>query len=322
MVKLFKTAIVGSGYIVRSHIDALNGTEGVQLAAIVARNREKGEKLAQANGAAYFETLREAKEQAGIDSVIICTPTYVHEQQVIEAANLGLHVLCEKPAAFSPEAFDRMVLACEANGVRLMIAQVVRFHPEYCVIKEFIDSGRLGKIHMAYEKRLSQHPDWADWHRNPQLSGGGLYDINVHDVDFAYHLFGRPESVYALGWQSETGCWNHVSSSFTFKNGAKAVVETSLEMTGSYPFSFELRITGDKGTIAFEQGKLIWYPVGSEMEILTPEREDMYTLQMREFFAAIREGRESRVPNREVRDVLEMINASERSIENNIVVKL
>ena len=319
---MFKTAILGSGYIVQSHIDALKGTEGVQLSAIVARNREKGEKLACENGVAYFETLPEAKEKAGIDSVIICTPTYVHEQQVIEAANLGLHVLCEKPAAFAPEAFDRMVKACEENGVRLMIAQVVRCHPEYCMIKSMIDSGRLGKIHMAYEKRLSQHPNWATWHRDPRLSGGGLYDINVHDVDFIYYLFGRPESVYALGWQSETGCWNHVSSSFTFKNGAKAVVETSLAMTGDYPFSFELRVSGDRGTIAFEQGQLKWYPEGGKAEILSPEREDMYTLQMREFFAAIREGRESRVPNCEVRDVLEMINASERSLENNIVVKL
>lgn len=319
---MFKAAILGSGYIVQSHIDALRGTEGAQLTAIVARNREKGEKIARENGVLYFETLQQAKLEAGIDAVVICTPTYMHEQHVMEAAQLKCHVLCEKPAAFSPEAFDRMVQVCRQNGVRLMIAQVVRFHPEYSIIKSYIDSGKLGKVHLAYEKRLSRHPDWAVWHHDPALSGGGLYDINVHDVDFAYHMFGRPESVYSVGWQSNTGCWNHVCSSFSFADGAKSVVETSLEMTGSYPFSFELRVTGDKGTIAFDQGELKWYPEGGEVQVLEAAKEDMYTLQMREFFDSIRESRESCVSNNDVRGVLEVIQASQRSLENNIVVKL
>jgi len=322
---MFKVAVVGNGCIARSHFDAIKALDEAQLVAVVARDAERGEKAASAYGAKFFTSLQAAKQATDMDAVIVCTPTNLHEQHVTEAAKLGCHVLCEKPAALEIDAFERMLAVCRENGVALMLAQVVRFIPEYAAIRDWVVSGRLGDIHMVYEKRLSKHPDWTNWHRDPAISGGSLYDINVHDIDFVYHMFGRPETVYANGWKSASGCWNHVCTSFVWKSGARAVVETSLEMTGEWPFSYELRVTGDKGTIVFDNavaGGLRWYPEGGKPEQIPVSGEDMFVLQAKEFFASLREERESSVDNAGVKCVLEMIEASRRSLENNIVVKL
>ena len=80
---------------------------------------------------------------------------------------------------------------------------------------------------------------------DPEKSGGGLYDLNIHDIDFLYSVLGMPKSVYAVGGRAFR-CWNHISTSLVWEDGTKAVCETSLEMTGNYPFSIEFRGTGDK----------------------------------------------------------------------------
>lgn len=333
---MFKVAVVGSGYIAQNHFAAIQAIDDAQLVAVVARNAEKGEKVARENGAKFFTSLQEAKAATDMNVVIICTPTDLHEKYVVEAAQLKCHVLCEKPITFTVESFDRMVAACKENGVRFMVAQVARWWPEFMTMKEYIDQGKLGDIHMVYEKRLAQHPNWATWHRDPSKSGGGLYDMNVHDIDYLYSIFGKPESVYCNGWKSPTGCWNHVCTSLRWKSGAKAIVETSLEMTGNWPFSIEFRATGDKGTINYaltagfnlndeaDRGSnLNWYPAGEETSYpIVVEQTDMFAGEVNEFFSAIKEEREASVTLEQNRGVLEIIEASIRSLEENIVVYL
>ena len=188
---------------------------------------------------------------------------------------------------------------------------------------------------MIYEKRLCQHPTWTTWHRDPRKSGGGLYDLNIHDIDYLYSIFGKPESVYANGWKSPTGCWNHVCTSLRWKSGVQAIVETSLEMTGNWPFSIEFRATGDNGTLDYaltaglnindgERGSnLNWYPAGDEKSYpIEVEQTDMFEGEIREFIDAIRENRDASVTLAQNRGVLEIIEATTRSLEENIVVHL
>lgn len=332
---MFRVAVVGSGYIAQNHFAALDAIEDATLVAIIGRNAEKGQRIAREHGARFYTSLEEAKLRAQMDMVIICTPTDLHEDMVIRAAQLKCHVLCEKPVCFSPEVFDRMTAVCRENGVRFMVAQVARWWPEFMIIRSFIEDGRLGSIHMITEKRLCQHPNWTNWHRDSARSGGGLYDLNVHDVDYLCSMFGRPETVYASGWQSPGGCWNHVCSALRWKNGAKAQVETSLEMTGGWPFAIELRVVGDGGTLDYRMtagvnindgesgGRLMWYPAGETRGIrLEAEQTDMFEAEIREFISAVKEDREFTVTHEQNRCVLEVILATKRSLEENIVVKL
>ena len=332
---MFKVAVIGSGYIAQNHFAALKKIEDAELAAIIGRNEETGTKAAEEYGCKWFRTLAEAKAETGVNVVDICLPTDLHEKYVTEAAALGCHVICEKPITFTVESFDRMVAACKANNVFFMVAQVARWWPEFITMKEYIDEGKLGDIHMIYEKRICQHPTWTTWHRDPKKSGGGLYDLNVHDIDYLYSIFGKPESVYANGWKSSTGCWNHVVTNLKWACGAKAVVETSLEMIGNWPFSIEFRATGDKGTLNYaltagfnindgeHDSNLKWFPAGEETVYpVDVEQTDMFEGELREFFAALKEGRPASVTLEQNRGVLEVIEATIRSLENNTVEKL
>lgn len=332
---MFRVAVVGSGYIAQNHLAALKSIESAKLVALIGRNAEKGEAMAREYGACFYTSLEAAKQDAQMDMVIICTPTDLHEDMVIRAAKLNCHVLCEKPVCFDTEAFDRMASACRENGVRFMVAQVARWWPEFMTVRKFIADGRLGNIHMITEKRLCQHPNWTQWHRDPQRSGGGLYDLNVHDIDYLCSIFGRPETLYANGWKSSSGCWNHVCTSLRWACGAKAQVETSLEMTGGWPFAIELRVVGDGGTLDYRMtagvnindgesgGRLIWYPAGESAGItVAEEQSDMFAAEILEFISGVREGREFAVTHDQNRCVLEVIEATRQSLEENKVVKL
>ena len=332
---MFKVAIVGMGYIAQNHIAAMKTMSDVQIAAVISRSPEKGAKAAEEANCKHYFTLDDALANEQLNVVDICLPTYLHEEYAIKAANAKCHVLCEKPVTFELESLDRMIAACEKNGVRFMVAQVARWWPEFIAVKEYVDQGKLGDIHMVYEKRCCQHPTWSTWHRDPAKSGGGLYDLNVHDIDYLYSLFGKPNRVYAIGWKSASGCWNHGCTSLAWEGGPKAICETSLEMTGNWPFSIELRATGDKGTIAYaltagvnindgtRGSNLNWYPAGEENTYpLNVEQTDMFAGEIGEFFAAIRENRPAAVTPQDSRNVLEIVVAIRKSLEEGCVVEL
>jgi predicted dehydrogenase len=334
---MLNVAVVGTGYIGLAHIQAYKSIPDVRVVAIVDKSRKNGIKGMETVGGdcAYYATLEEAAVERKIDIADICLPTSLHEEFVIKAANAKCHVLGEKPVTFDLESFDRMTGACQDNGVYFMVAQVARWWPEFMTIKDYIQQGKLGKVHMIYEKRLAQHPNWAAWHRRPEISGGGLYDINVHDIDFLYSIFGMPCRIYANGWKSPSGCWNHIGTNLSWLDGTQAVVETSLEMTGNFPFSIEFRGCGDKGTLVYsltaghnikdgERGNsFTYYPAGDDTAVLLEsEQKDMFAAEISEFINAVKNGTQVPVPPGQSRQVLEIILATKKSLEEGVVVEL
>lgn len=333
---MLNIAMIGAGYIAQNHIAAYRARKDVAVTAVICRNAERGDKVAAGigGGCRHHPSLASALAAGRVDVVDVCTPSGLHEENVVAAAEAGCHVICEKPVTFDLESFDRMRGACERNNVVFMVAQVARWWPEFKTIKRYVDEGRLGGVHMVYEKRLCQHPTWSTWHRDPGMSGGGLYDLNIHDIDFLHTLFGMPESVYAAGWKSPTGCWNHVITTLKWKSGAKAVCETSLEMTGNFPFSIEFRGTGDAGTLSYNvtvglnindgvrKSNLVWYPAGSEEAVsIEVDQTDMFAEEIDGFLDSVMNGAPLPVTSDEVRHVLEITLAIKESLETGKVVE-
>jgi len=334
---MLNCVLIGAGYIAQNHLAALLANKDVKVVGVVCRGADHAATIIEKVGpdCKHYTKLEDACAATKVDFVDICVPTNLHEEYTVKAAELGCHVLCEKPVTFTVESFDRMVEACKKAGVKFMVAQVVRFMGEPVKIHNLIKEGKLGDIHFFYEKRLCQHPAWSTWHRNNDVSGGGLYDLNIHDIDNLYWDFGMPKTVYATGWKSPTGCWNHVATTLTWANGAKAVCETSLEMTGNFPFSVEIRGTGDKGTLQYSLSaganindsgvdqKFAWYPAGSEAcEVVTADEMDGFGGEVNSFVDAIINNKEVEIPAAEVRDVLRIIIATKKSLEENVVVEL
>ena len=293
---MFRIAIIGPGSICRTYMEALKTSEKVNVTAISGRDTEKGRAMAEEYGLPYYVDQEEMYRTEQLDAVLICTPTFTHEEMVRRAIAHKVHVMCEKPFVLDVEIAEQLFTEAKAAGVRMMVMHVVRFWPEYVKIKEMIQTGELGDIKNVYFNRLSSHPTWATWHRDPEKSGGGLYDLHIHDVDYLYHVFGKVDSVYAVGKQEETGCFNNVSTVMKFACGVSAVVEGFMDTTGDFGFTTNVRLNGSEAavemlnkTIYLDDGtrsktnKLVLYPKDGSAQITDVEKYNPYARETEYF---------------------------------------
>lgn len=333
---MLRAGIIGTGFIGNAHAEAFQNIADVELAAIADVNESAGKKAADKFGVVYYNNAEEMLKSENIDIVDVCLPTFLHEEYVLLAAKYKKHVICEKPFTLSLESAQRMVDATKKAGVKFMIAQVIRFWPEYVVIKDYFEQGKIGDLKMVYASRLAQHPDWTTWHKDPAKSGGGLFDLHLHDIDYMCYLFGEVESVYAIGWQSDTGCWNHIMTNLRFKNGRFAAVEGAFDMTQNYPFTMSFRAVGSEGTINYNlvagfnlenvggaTRNTVYFRNDTEPEVLKIDAYDAYWKELEYFAACVAQDKPIEVVSpEESMDVLKVIHAIQKSLETKEVVKL
>ena len=246
---VLRLGIIGFGHIGRIHAESAARVAGVELVA-VGTSRPDDARPICGPVAATYPNYSEVLHHPDLDAVVICVPTYLHEQFVIEALDRGLAVLCEKPFALDAASAQRMLDAARQSRKCLMIAQVLRFWPPYVQIKQLVASSAIGSVQAIAAYRLAQYPPWGVWFRDPNKSGGALLDMQVHDADFLYWLLGSPQEVYAAGLQSSTGSWDQVTTLLRYSN-AVASMEATYLMPQSWPFSCGIRVSGSSGCLEF-----------------------------------------------------------------------
>lgn len=333
---MLKVGMIGSGYIGKVHAAAFENSKKAKLAAIADINEEAGRKVAEQAGCAFYSDAEDMLKNEELDFVDICVPTFLHEKMVKLAAKYKVNVLCEKPVALSLKSMDRILKAVQNAGIVFMVAQVIRFWPEYVKIKEMVDNGDFGNIKMVYANRLAQFPAWMNWNQDPERSGGGLFDLHLHDVDICRSLFGEVDSVYAIGYKNEAGCWNHVVSSLTFKNGVKCALEGAYEMTYDYPFTMTLRVVGADVTADYVlsagmnvddpssfKRALMRYETDQSPVKVDIDEHDAYQAEIDYYADCLTEGKSPNiVPAEQVKDVVRILLAIQKSMETRKVVNL
>lgn len=333
---MLRIGIMGTGFIGSQHAASYANIEGAQVVAIADVNKNAGKKLADDYNCAFYEDAEEMLKTESLDIVDVCLPTFLHEKYVLLAFQHEAHVLCEKPFTLSYESAKKMVEAAENAGKTFMIGQVIRFWPEYVRAKELYDAGEFGPIKLMTMARLAQHPNWTTWHRDPMKSGGGLFDLHVHDVDYACHLFGDVEQIYAIGEKDKNDCWNHVLTTLTFKNGQRASIEGAFEMTENYPFTMNMRIVGHKATYEYNfiagfnlenvggaVRNAVLFKNGNNPDVQKIDETDAYFLELQYFINQISEGKPvyQALPRHSLY-VMKVMLAIQKSLETKSVVKL
>ncbi len=333
---MINVAIMGAGFMGTTHLNAYQTMKNVSVTAICDLNEEQGKVMAARAGCAWFNNGEAMLEQVPVDVVDICLPTFLHEEHVLLAARYRKHIICEKPVTLSMESYDRMADAASAAGVQFAVGQAVRFWPEYVKAKQLYDDGCFGNIKYIRASRMSVHPAWSDWYRRPENSGGGLFDLHLHDVDYLCYLLGRVNTVYAIGKKNELGCWNHVTSSLTFENGVNAVAEGIIEMPQGFPFTMEFTIAGDKQGMEYRMRaganledvdnavrRSCLYGMGEQPHLLDIEPYDAYGAELQHFIGSIEAGKPiSVITPEDVRHVLNVILAIRTSLESGEAVHL
>lgn len=195
-MKPIKTAIFGTGFVGRVHLDALRRLESVEIAAIADPNLEVARSLGKGFAvptiaADYREILRDPE----IDAVHICTPNALHFSMVREALEAGKHVVCEKPLTTTAEEGRELVALAAQKGLRNCVSHNLRSYPMVQQVRRMIEAGDLGEI-LSVQGAYSQ--DWllydTDWNWRIDSSAGGpsrcMADIGSHWFDMAEHVTG------------------------------------------------------------------------------------------------------------------------------------
>jgi len=255
MKKKIKIAVVGCGRISAKHFDAIsNYPDSLELVSICDVNQKVVDQHSSKFGVKGYISMLEMLDSENIDIVTICTPSGIHPDQAILAADYGVHVITEKPMATRWNDGLRMVRACDNAGVRLFVVKQNRNNSTLKLLKRAISEKRFGKIYMVnlnvFWTRPQEYYDSAKWRGTWELDGGAFMNQASHYVDLIEWLIGPVDSVQAMTATQardieveDTGVMN-----IRWRSGALGSMNVTML---TYPKNYEGSITviGEKGTV-------------------------------------------------------------------------
>jgi len=227
LTDVIKVGLIGAGGIGSAHSSAYEQIADAKITAVMDVRGEQAERIAAVHGAKAYTSLDEMLTHETLDMVDICTPSYTHAELSIRCANSGLHVLVEKPIAHTLEEAQAMVAAARQNHVLFMVAQVIRFWPEYAYLKQVCDAGTYGRLVQAWFSRVCGAPswEWDQWYTDPKRSGLAPFELHVHDLDFIHHLLGKPAAVRSLGITQNDIRASFIKTQYLYDTLPGAIVE-------------------------------------------------------------------------------------------------
>lgn len=268
-------------------------------------NPESAARRAEEVGARPVETPGQIFDSPDIDLVVIATPTFTHPDLVVQAAQAGKHVLCEKPMALTLAACRRMVDACSEAGVKLAIGQSIRFWSAFLKVRRLVAEGAVGTPCLAQvhrmgkagvrrvdaEKKPSPRQDARPWRFDTRYAGGNILESAVHELDFTRSIFGEVRSVYceATGGEAYGDLKSPVviQAMVDFENGAQATVRqggiVGFPCRGSW-------VAGTGGTLSFDvwEGPVYHHlPDADAPRVIPCEQTDAYDLELRDLLHAV-----------------------------------
>lgn len=301
-----RIAVAGLGFMGSTHIRALRSLPNAELVAVCSRDEKKlsgdlsgiqgnlggpGERL-DFSGVSRYRDLRELLEDPRVDAVDLCLPTNMHAPAAIQAFEAGKHVLVEKPMALDASSARKMIAAAEKHKRVLMVAQVLRFFPMYQALKDVLARRAMGAMRQATFRRRCAAPAWSAWLADPAQSGGGVFDLLIHDVDMCLHLFGPPQEISATGYEALTSGIDIIAATLHYADGRSAIVSGGWHHPKSYPFSMEYTVVTDGGSVeysSFDRPPAL-YSADGEREALTLTEKDGYQSEIEYFLDCCRRG--------------------------------
>lgn len=220
-------------------------------------------------GVAVLDGAQHLIEHPGLEAVILCTPHEQHAQQIVAAAQAGLHVFCEKPLCLTLADARRAIAACGERALVLGIGHERRFEPEVAALRRMIEDGVLGTV-LQIEANFSQDKFFALPKDNWRLSNqhapvGPLTATGIHLVDLSIAVLGPCESVWArlatLGSDFENG--DTLAIMMAFAQGANAMISAVL----ATPFEGRFAVYGSKGWVEIRDRTHPEHPSGWDITV-------------------------------------------------------
>ena len=268
---MIKVGLIGCGFMGNMHANCYKNIEGVKLCAVADLRREKAEELA--DGAEIYLDGMDLINNADVDVIDICLPTYLHAEYAIKAMEKVKYLFVEKPVALTNEQADAMLAKAAETGCNVQVGQVIRFWDEYVELKKIIESGVYGKVVNANFRRISPRPGWGwkNWLLDISLSGGAAQDLHVHDTDYVLSVFGEPKSFTSV--KNVIGEQNAYINTLMQYDNFVIGVEGTWDLPESHPFEATFRVVFEKATVENAGGKFMLYTVDGASEIKIEKKE-------------------------------------------------
>jgi predicted dehydrogenase len=220
--------------------------------------------------------------------VSICTHTETHVDLAIRALDAGKHVLVEKPVAVTIPEIERLLARTNKSDRLCVPAMCIRHWPGWSNLRAMIDSGEHGRVVHARFERLGAPPAWAgDFYTDSARSGGAIFDLHVHDADFAMSLFGRPHEVSSIGDA------HHIATQMRYAAGPAVATEGGWLNDRSFPFRMGFVVEFERAVVAFDSSRdpvMTVHTAGEATTINLPDRTG-YDEQARAVVLAVATGR-------------------------------
>jgi 2-hydroxy-4-carboxymuconate semialdehyde hemiacetal dehydrogenase len=302
MSKTIKVALAGAGAFGIKHLDGIQNIDGVEVVSLISRDLEKTKEVAAKYGIGHVTTdLADSLALKELDAVILCTPTQMHAEQTLACLKAGKHVQVEIPLADSLAGAKAVVDMQKKTGLVAMCGHTRRFNPSHQFVHNEITAGRFNIQQMDVQtyffrrtntNALGQARSWTDhllWHHA------------AHTVDlFAYQCGSQIVQANAIQGPIHPSLGIAMDMSIQLKTANGAICTLSLSFNNDGPLGTYFRYIGDTATYLARYDDLF---TGKEEKIDVSQvavSMNGIELQDREFFAAIKEGRE---PNSSVAKV-------------------
>ncbi len=331
---MIRVCVVGMGRAGKIHAENfLNRIGEAKLIGIVEPVELIAKQASQKLGVPYWLDAQEAIKTKDFDALIICTPSYLHPELIVEAAKAGKHVLCEKPLAISLTEAEKALKSAEREGIKLQLGYMRRFDRYYSEAKQRIKKGEIGKPLIF--KATGRDPSMpSGWMADPSLSGGIFLDMLSHDFDLARWLMAREvKEVEARGgaWfyegVKEKGDQDLVGALLVFEEEGIGLVEGCRKC--AYGYDLRTEIVGSEGTL------MIGSPYDPNLSIgrcdgFTPSKaqwfwerfEGAFLLEDKHFIECINEDKAPLVSGVDGKKALEIALAAKRSLRENKPINL
>ncbi len=318
-----KIGLIGCGRIANTaHLPAIAESKSfVELVAVVDSVEESAQKAHEKYGSKrYYASMREAFTDPEIEAFIICLPHHLHRDTAIEALNQGKHVLIEKPLALTVEEADQMIKAAEANKRNLMVGLNRRFFKAAVEAKKRMSEiGRV--LHIVNVWFHYRDVPGSPWWTSMDQTGGLLIPLNgSHAIDFLMWLVGKsPVRVYAEKnrsnpkWEGE----DDVTILLGFDDGLIGTI--ALSFNSKYD-TYDRYIIGSEKTMYMKNDGTL--SINGTVLVEDDRPLESFKNQLEEFVSSIQESREPIASAKEVRKVVEVMNAVTLSAKDKRLISL
>ncbi|WP_456272956.1 Gfo/Idh/MocA family protein [Bacillus sp. AK031] len=314
-------------------IPALKNCGNAEVAAIASTSGKAAEAAKEFSIPKAYQSYEELLEDPDIQAVYIPLPNTMHKEWVIKTARKRKHVLCEKPAALTPEDVKEMADECRANDVLFMEAFMYQFHPQHHRVKELLEEGAIGDVrhmHSVFTFKLDFEKHKDNIRLNQGLGGGSVWDVGCYCIHSSRFILGQePSEVYVKGnFNEHFGVDTKASGILSFKDGVTASFDSSFEQP-MYDF---YEVSGTKGSIkvpfAYRSDR---FPGGEVSILITNEKGEerketlsgnQYEIQAAHFSQCILEGKQPVYSPDETMRNIKTIQACYQSMKTNEPVQL